>query len=244
MLRSSAKLAREVSAPIAGCSRLKASTCCSRCAIPIASGRALRTLACGASASSDWSYLAQRRFALFVINAIERGTRWCAGSAQDDPHSVGCAWRSRVSTSLSELRSAGAFASVPPDQAFLVICDERINDGERAASINILVQFAATHAGEYHSFMLTHSAERCDRAAGRWSIGFEATLVVSPRARAGDHAAPRRPATISSASWLTDRLNSGLDAVGVVFFHNTSCPFSCRASTRAITNSRSDSRFK
>ena len=37
----------------------------------------LRTLACGASASSDWSYLSQRRFALFVINSIERGTRWC-----------------------------------------------------------------------------------------------------------------------------------------------------------------------
>src|SRR6201991_4062535 len=37
----------------------------------------LRTLACGASASSDWAYLSQRRFALFVINSIERGTRWC-----------------------------------------------------------------------------------------------------------------------------------------------------------------------
>src|SRR5690606_30803528 len=63
---------------------------------------------------------------------------------------------------LSELRSAGAFTSVPSDQAFLVICDERINVGEAGEgkappAVNILVQFAGLHAGAYHSFMITHS---------------------------------------------------------------------------------------
>jgi hypothetical protein len=135
----------------------------------------LRTLACGASASSDWSYLAQRRFALFTINSIERGTRWCAGLA-NGPH-VWMRLTRQISNFLSELRSGGAFHSVPADQAFLVICDERINDGERDG-INVLVQFAATHAGEYHSFMLTH---RPGGSTVRPIMvnRFEATLVVT-----------------------------------------------------------------
>jgi uncharacterized protein len=134
----------------------------------------LRTLACGASASSDWSYLAQRRFALFVINAIERGTRWCSGMP-NTPH-VWARVSQQICNFLSELRSAGAFAAVPADQAYLVICDERIND--EPGGINILVQFAATHAGAFHTFMLTH---RPGGATVRPVMvnRFEATLVVS-----------------------------------------------------------------
>lgn len=116
---------------------------------------ALRTLACGASASSDWAYLAPRRFAHFVIDAIERGTRWSAMA----PNTVET--RSRVASQihefLGELRAAGAFASVPLDQAFLVICDSRINDERHEpGEMHILLQLAALHAGEYHSFMITH----------------------------------------------------------------------------------------
>lgn len=135
---------------------------------------ALRTLACGASASADWAYLAPRRFALFVISAIERGTRWSVLS----PNVTATRRRvaKQVSDFLEALRCAGAFASVPAEQAFLVICDERINvddegvDDERAdeggegvdeaggtREVNILVQLAAIHAGEYHSFMITHT---------------------------------------------------------------------------------------
>jgi hypothetical protein len=114
----------------------------------------LRTLACGASASSDWSYLSQRRFALFVINSIERGTRWCV-LRPGDP----LVWERvvmQVRRFLGELQRAGAFASVPADQAFYVICDERINEASEPHIVNILVQFAATHAGEYHSVMISH----------------------------------------------------------------------------------------
>lgn len=119
---------------------------------------ALRTLACGASASSDWAYLAPRRFALFVIGAIERGTRWAAA----EPNHAATRERvtQRVYEFLRELRAAGAFASVQPDKAFLVICDSRINDErDDPGAINILVQFAALHAGEYHSFMITHTPQ-------------------------------------------------------------------------------------
>jgi len=174
MLRSSAKLAREVNSSDRWLLAALGVNVLQSVRSPDREWPALRTLACGASASSDWSYLAQRRFSLFVINAIERGTRWCTGL----PNAAGTWTRvlRQISNFLSELRSAGAFASVSADQAFLVICDERIND--EGDGINILVQFAATHAGAYHSFMLTH------RPGGStvkpvMVNRFEATLVVS-----------------------------------------------------------------
>jgi hypothetical protein len=137
----------------------------------------LRTLACGASASSDWSYLSQRRFALFVINSIERGTRWCV-LRPGDP-TVWNGVTAQVRRFLGELQSAGAFASVPPDQAFSVICDERINEAGEPHIVNILVQFAATHAGEYHSFMITHAV---NGASVRPVVvnRLEASLIVAP----------------------------------------------------------------
>lgn len=174
MLRSTAKLAREVSSSDRWMLAAQGVNVLQSVRNPDREWPALRTLACGASASSDWSYLAHRRFSLFVINAIERGTRWCAG-LPNGPDTWTRVLR-QISNFLRELRSAGAFASVPPDQAFLVICDERIND--EAGGINVLVQFAATHAGEYHSFMLTH---RPGGATVRPVMvnRFEATLVVS-----------------------------------------------------------------
>jgi uncharacterized protein len=138
---------------------------------------AMRTLACGASSSSDWSYLAQRRFALFTISAIERGTRWCALAPSD--RSVWTRLTRQITSFLGELRTTGAFAAVPEDQAFIVICDERINDiNEDPRVVHILVQFAATHAGEYHSFMITHSVSGSvvrPVAVNR----LQATLIVS-----------------------------------------------------------------
>lgn len=174
MLRSSAKLAKEVNSSDRWLLAAMGVNVLQSVRNPDREWPALRTLACGASASSDWSYLAQRRFSLFVINAIERGTRWCAGM----PNSAGTWMRvsRQIASFLSDLRSAGAFASVPADQAFLVICDERIND--HGDGINILVQFAATHAGAYHSFMLTHRPSGATVKPVMVNR-FEATLVVS-----------------------------------------------------------------
>jgi hypothetical protein len=120
----------------------------------------LRTLACGASTSADWAFLAARRLALFVVDVIERETRWVLLEPK------GAALWSRttrqITDFLEELRVAGAFATAAAQTAFLVICDERINppierSAERARSVNILVQFAANRAHAFHSFMITHS---------------------------------------------------------------------------------------
>lgn len=154
LLRAGARLAREVSAAdrarlaTAGINVLQAVRSPER-------GRpALRTLACGASASADWAYLAPRRFALYVISAIERGTRW-AVTTPDDPSTQQRLDR-QIREFLEELRTAGAFSSAPAREAYAVICDRRIND-EEDGSVNILIQLAALHAGGYHSFMITHT---------------------------------------------------------------------------------------
>ena len=91
-----------------------------------------------------------------MISSIERGTRWAIASPHDPltQQRVGA----QITTFLSGLREAGAFASATPDDAFLVICDERINDGANPVALNILVQFAAIHSGGYHSFMIIHTA--------------------------------------------------------------------------------------
>jgi hypothetical protein len=116
----------------------------------------LRTLACGASAHADWAYLMPRRFALFVIDAIERGTRWAILERRNI--SVWFRLAHQVTHFFTDLREGGAFSAAPKDQAFLVICDERINEpSPDAKEINILVQFAANHIDSFHSFMVTHT---------------------------------------------------------------------------------------
>ena len=39
-----------------------------------------RTLAAGSAGTQDWQNLASRRLALFIVNSIERGTRWVIGA--------------------------------------------------------------------------------------------------------------------------------------------------------------------
>jgi phage tail sheath protein FI len=137
----------------------------------------LRTLACGASAHADWAYLTPRRFALFVVDAIERGTRWAIAERRN--LTVWFRLANQVTQFLTELRAAGAFSAAPKDQAFLVICDERINDPYLdAEEINILVQFAANHIDSYHSFMITHTVQG-SRVRPIVINRLEASLLVS-----------------------------------------------------------------
>lgn len=119
-----------------------------------------RTLAGGANAAADWGYIATRRFALHVIATLERNTRWVMLATPNR------AMRTRLMRQITdyfqELVTLGAFPSAPAGRAFFVICDERLNaltsDSGAVAEVNILVGFAALHAGHYHSFIITHLA--------------------------------------------------------------------------------------
>lgn len=115
-----------------------------------------RTLAGGVNASADWGYLSTRRFALFVVSSIERGTRWVVLSQSN--RSVRQRVLRQVSGFLNGLVAAGAFSGAIAGREFFVICDERVNaSSSESGEFYILVGFAATRPEEYHSFLIKHS---------------------------------------------------------------------------------------
>jgi uncharacterized protein len=137
---------------------------------------AMRTLACGASASTDGSYLSQKRFALFVIDAIARGTRWCIGAPRGK--ATWARLSQHIEMFMNELRTAGAFSAVSAQQAYLVISDERINQPDESGCVKILVQFAALHGGAQHSYLIRHSVQGV-LVRSVTVNRFESSLIVS-----------------------------------------------------------------
>ncbi len=116
-----------------------------------------RTLAGGSNAAADWGYIGARRFGLFVLNSIERGTRWVV-VYHADRH----AWRRvrrQVSAFLRDLSEAGAFPGAEEGKAYFVITDERVNTARDTllGRISILVGFSASRSGEYHTYLITHT---------------------------------------------------------------------------------------
>jgi phage tail sheath protein FI len=116
-----------------------------------------RTLAGGMNSVADWGYLGQQRLALLIVGSIERGTRWVATSQCD-----AAVWNRvtrQVAQFLTDLTARGAFPSAPAERAFLAICDERVNSAHDTLDqrVNIVVAFAASRRGRYHSFMITHT---------------------------------------------------------------------------------------
>jgi uncharacterized protein len=118
-----------------------------------------RTLAGGMNSAADWGYLGTQRLASFILGSIERSTRWVSTTQCD-----AAVW-SRVGRQvrhfLTDIAARGAFPAAPAERAFLVICDERINAMHDTLDqrLNILVSFAASRRGHYHSFMIAHSVD-------------------------------------------------------------------------------------
>ena len=115
-----------------------------------------RTLASGSAAVSDWRYLSPRRLALFVMTSIERGTRWML--FERNAEATWTMARAQVEAFLDSLYAEGAFTGRSGEPSYFVVCDERINNLEtlRAGKINLAFGFAASKAGEYHAFLVTH----------------------------------------------------------------------------------------
>jgi uncharacterized protein len=112
-------------------------------------GVAARTLAAGAAANADWQYLATRRLALFIVNSVERGTRWVAMA---QPHvEVGEMAAAQVRAFFEALHEEQAFGAHPMQDAFFVACEQR-------SDIQLLIGFAATRKPGFHSFRIVHSA--------------------------------------------------------------------------------------
>jgi hypothetical protein len=116
-----------------------------------------RTLAGSTAAAPDWRFLAARRLSLFIVNCVERGTRWVALA---QPHvEVAGLVEAQVRAFFEQLRAAGAFPGRSSEDAFFVICDSRVNiDSEPAPrKFQLLIGFAAARVGEFHTFRIVHS---------------------------------------------------------------------------------------
>jgi hypothetical protein len=117
-----------------------------------------RTLAAGTAGAADWQGLAARRLALFILNSVERGTRWVVLTR---PHrDVAEQAGAQVRAFFERLHEAGAFGTRTMEESFFVICDHRVNSVDSAPSgdFQIIIGFAAARRREYHSFRISHSA--------------------------------------------------------------------------------------
>lgn len=114
-----------------------------------------RTLAAGTAGAQEWQSLGARRLALFIVNSIERGTRWAA--AAEPGADVANGVTAQVRNFFVQLYEAGAFAARRMEEAFFVICDPRVNSPD-SRGFQFLIGFAATRRMEFHSFRISHSA--------------------------------------------------------------------------------------
>jgi hypothetical protein len=92
--------------------------------------------------------LAARRLALFIVNSIERGTRWVAMA---QPHvEVADLVTSQVRAFFEALDESEAFGSRGMQDAFFVACDRR-------SEFQLVIGFAARSKSGFHSFRIVHS---------------------------------------------------------------------------------------
>ena len=110
-----------------------------------------RTLAAGAAGTQDAQSLAARRLGLFIVNCIERGTRWVIG-AETGPQTAHLV-TAQVRSFFEQLHEAGAFGARRREESFYVVCDRRSTAGE----FHFLVGFAAARPMEFHGYRISHS---------------------------------------------------------------------------------------
>ncbi|HEY2463608.1 MAG TPA: hypothetical protein VGI32_06080 [Steroidobacteraceae bacterium] len=118
----------------------------------------LRTLAAGNTANAEWRYLTSRRLALFILNSIEQGTRWvaAAGSIPEVAETLAA----QVRVFFEGLHEAGAFGTRRLEDAFFVICDERVNNASATScgELQFVIGYAASREHEFHCFRISQSA--------------------------------------------------------------------------------------
>jgi hypothetical protein len=117
-----------------------------------------RTLAAGHTANADWRYLSARRLALFILSSIEHGTRWIAAARSSAE--VAETLTSQVRAFFEGLCEAGTFGSRRTEDAYFVICDQRVNNTQALSSgeVQFVIGFAASREQEFHCFRISHSA--------------------------------------------------------------------------------------
>jgi hypothetical protein len=118
----------------------------------------LRTLAAGNTANADWRYLSARRLALFILSSIEQGTRWVVAAGYSAE--VAGTLTAQVRAFFEGLYDAGTFGTRRVDEAFFVICDERVQTSASLScgEVQFVIGFAASREHEFHCFRVSQSA--------------------------------------------------------------------------------------
>jgi hypothetical protein len=116
----------------------------------------LRTLVAEGAARSDWRELAIRRLTLLILSSVERGTRWVVYERPGP--GLFARVHSQLTAFFQALEHEGAFAASGAEENYYVICDERLNDAGQAAAgrFQLLFGFAASRAGDFQSWLVTH----------------------------------------------------------------------------------------
>jgi hypothetical protein len=122
------------------------------------SGVRARTLAAGCAVHKDWQYLWARRLALFILNSVERGTRWVTEAKS--PSEIAESVASQVRKFFEGLQECGTFGTRRMEDAFLAICDGRVNSwAAGSGEFHLVVGFAANSDHEFHTFRISHSGQ-------------------------------------------------------------------------------------
>jgi uncharacterized protein len=124
----------------------------------------LRTLLPEVGVRNDWRSLSVRRFALFLISSIERGTSWVR--FEHNGPTVRAQVSAQVMAFFESLARDGAFQGGKALDSYFVICDERLNDpaGIAAGRFQLLFGLALARPGEFQCYLVTH---RPDSSATR-----------------------------------------------------------------------------
>ncbi len=100
-----------------------------------------------------WQRLDRRRVALFILNTIERSTRWACGAVDDAD--LDSKMERQVDTLLSALYEQGALAGSRPEQAFSVRVIRVVDHG----AVPVLrVGFALDRPSEFMVYEIVHGA--------------------------------------------------------------------------------------
>ena len=172
----------------------------------------LRTLARGAAGSAEGNLLTPRRRALLTMSSLEAGTRWAMFEAGD--RRVWPRLERQVRMFLQPLAAVQLFGAGPSDDAFHVVCDERLNTEEDLAEgrVNVLIGLRSTRAEAYQSFLITHGIEGSSLRMVRsnWlPAGTRMSVHAAAPAPADDDiTVPRRTLTAAEALVRARRVSS------------------------------------
>ncbi len=98
------------------------------------------TLNSGSACSTVWNELRHRRTALFIIDSIERGTRWAAFQKRDPETWVEV--RDQVQGFLHDLFFAGALSGTNATSAGYIVQEQLESEAERKPGISFVIGFA------------------------------------------------------------------------------------------------------